>query len=185
MTNSIQLACKAAWPDLFSDDPTVAHQAASPMAVDFARSEKHALVKTILDALAQANLTEAAQKLRKEYRPSMNSEVLHLWAQDVVGVFDSIAASPTPAENPYLNAARANAAELSWTQYSFPVEIEDADGWEFTTPGDEWTRKVYFESEGQGEPSLPGSFTIRFKPGTDEIEEEVAMCNGQILTQRA
>lgn len=37
----LEAACKAAWPQLFSDDQRVAHQAASPLSVGYAR-RKHA-----------------------------------------------------------------------------------------------------------------------------------------------
>jgi hypothetical protein len=187
MTNSNKIACKAAWPDLFSNDPTVAHMAASPMAVDFARAEKSALVKTILDAIARENLSEAAQKLRKEYRPSMNSEVLHLWAQDVVSVIDSIAVGhpPTPTvaaeTNSYVTLLRGDVAEEAWLAFDFGRDPCSSDGWEYVTPGNEWTKKVYFEPDDPDQPSLSGSFTVRFKPETAEISEQFAMCNGQLI----
>lgn len=63
-----------------------------------------------------------------------------------------------------LNAsARQDAAETLFQNFDFgeEVEVADADGWEHTTPGNLWTRKVYVESD-DGEASVMLTFTVDF-----------------------
>lgn len=119
-------------------------------------------------------------KLRREYRPSMSTDVLHAWAGDIVSALkrlESPSAEHVAGED--LECARSLAADEAWLNYDFGYPVEDAEGWERTVPGDEWTRKVYFTADERGEPSITGSFTVHFQTGTATVDKASASCNGQ------
>lgn len=46
----VERACKAEYPKLFSDDPKVAHMAASPMRLDLTQDNHRASIRRILEA---------------------------------------------------------------------------------------------------------------------------------------
>jgi hypothetical protein len=125
-----------------------------------------------------ATVLEELAALRKEYRPSMGSDVLHSWASDLVAVIDKLK-SPPAARVDQLDLDRAAAADHAWLSYDFGYPVQDADGWERITPGDEWTRKAYFEGDEPGDATVQGSFTVRFEPGHASVAEVFALCNGQ------
>lgn len=54
------------------------------------------------------------------------------------------------------------------------------DGWEPTTPGDEWTRTVYLEPDVQDvdEDSVAVVFTVRFAPSSSTVVEAYAIDAG-------
>lgn len=129
------------------------------------------------DGLPTSALAEI-EKLRKEYRPSMAGDIVHSWAGDLVSAIDKLKAAPIPSID-QLDMDRGVAANEAWLRYDFGCQVEDADGWERITPGDEWTRKVYFDADEADAPSIQGSFTVLFEPGTARISEAYALCNGQ------
>lgn len=72
------------------------------------------------------------------------------------------------------NSARHCEADSIYQNYCFGdgVQVAGQDGWEYTTPGDVWTRKVYVETE-DSEASQKLDFTIRF--GTGDAPEAYAI----------
>lgn len=72
------------------------------------------------------------------------------------------------------NSARHCEADSIYQNYCFGdgVQVAGQDGWEYTTPGDVWTRKVYVETE-DSEASQKLNFTIRF--GTGDAPEAYAI----------
>ena len=80
-------------------------------------------------------------------------------------------------ENTLLEAREA-AAETYYQGHDFGdgVEVEDSDGWEHTTPGDEWSCNVYvypFADDRTTTTKL--GFTVRFEPGTAQVAEAYAI----------
>ena len=163
-----------------------------PLAAEWA-DKPHRLIYDLIAAIVHSTAGSASapagpslslgselDKLRREYRPSMNPDILHAWAGDVVSVLSRIGSpsSARPASED-LDTARSVAADESWLSYEFGYPVEDAEGWERTTPSDEWTRKVYFTADERGEPSITGSFSIQFEPGTATVKKASASCNGQ------
>lgn len=163
-----------------------------PLAAEWA-DKPHRLIYDLIAAIIHSTAKSASapagpsislgselDKLRREYRPSMNPDILNAWAGDVVSALSRIG-SPSAARraSEELDTARSVAADESWMSYDFGYPVEDAEGWERTTPGDEWTRKVYFTADERGEPSITGSFSIQFEPGTATVKKASASCNGQ------
>lgn len=78
-----------------------------------------------------------------------------------------------------MNQERKNVSDRAFVAYDFGdgVEVEDANGWEYTSAGTEWVRAVFVrqpEEDDLGQPSTKLTFVVRFKPGTAEIEEAYA-----------
>lgn len=201
MTTATSPVPSAALLDTFKDGRPLTHpleaywrapSGQGPLATEWA-DKPHRLIYDLIAAIVHST-TDAAStpagpsislgseldRLRREYRPSMNPDILHAWAGDVVSALNHIGSSSTarPASEE-LDTARSVAADESWMSYDFGYPVEDAEGWERTTPGDEWTRKVYFTADERGEPSITGSFSIQFEAGTASVKKASASCNGQ------
>lgn len=68
-----------------------------------------------------------------------------------------------------INQQRRQAADLCFETAKIG-EVEDADGWEYATNSDIWTRRIYRANE-QGDNTIAGSFGVEFKPQSTEIVE--------------
>ncbi|MFC5505447.1 hypothetical protein [Bosea massiliensis] len=148
---------------------SIVHSSAQAASAVGSVAASHGHVETVLAELAT---------LRKEYRPSMGADVLHSWASDLVAILDKLK-SPPAAPVDQLDNDRGVAADQAWLNYDFGYPVQDAEGWERITPGDEWTRKAYFDGDEPGAATVQGSFTVRFEPGNASVVEVFALCNGQ------
>jgi hypothetical protein len=93
-----------------------------------------------------------------------------------------------------LNDRRHEAAQREYETYDFGEnEISDQGSWEYLTPGNEWTRPVFFEpneddlKEGQALDdldSVQGHFTVVFAEGSDEIVSAYGSINGFDIGRR-
>jgi hypothetical protein len=80
-----------------------------------------------------------------------------------------------------LQEYRSAAADKAFEAFDFgDTECLEADGWESSTPGNEWTRTFYIESQASDDlndddSASTGSqletFVVRFKPETAEVAE--------------
>lgn len=80
-----------------------------------------------------------------------------------------------------VDEARQSVADDAWLQYDFGTDaVGDSEGWERTTPGDEWTRRVYLESDEADvdEATQAATLTIRFEPGSALPAEIYAIDEG-------
>lgn len=81
---------------------------------------------------------------------------------------------------------QAALADKAFADYNFGdgVEVTDASGWEYTTPGNERSRKVYVETEREDDGPAPRwtlTFTVRFDQATGSLTEACALDNkGQV-----
>jgi DICT domain-containing protein len=77
---------------------------------------------------------------------------------------------------------RNDVADRIFADFEFSVPVVDADGWEFTTPGVEMIRKVYFDTDATQ--SEAGHLTIVFD-GIDSAQpiEAYAMLRGNFAGQ--
>lgn len=81
---------------------------------------------------------------------------------------------------------QATLADNAFAEYDFGdgVMVTDTSGWEYTTPGNERTRKVYIETESEDDGPAPRwvlNFTVRFDPDTGSLSEAYALDNkGQV-----
>lgn len=84
---------------------------------------------------------------------------------------------------------RNQAADTEYQSYDFgEAGVEDASGWEHTSPGDVWTRAVFIrtDDDNKDSPSQKITFTVRFAVGTDDVVEAYAIDgNGSIWGTRA
>jgi hypothetical protein len=70
-----------------------------------------------------------------------------------------------------LDDRRRPVAESEFEDYDFGEdEVESMGGWEWVTPGDEWSRPVFL-ADPKGGDSIRISFIVRFRPGTAEVDE--------------
>lgn len=86
-----------------------------------------------------------------------------------------------------LDADRNEAADREFEAYVFgdASEPEGADGWERTSPGNEWTRTVWFAPyEGEGD-SVKGHFTVVFEERSASISAAWASVDGNDVGRRA
>ncbi|MTJ93927.1 MAG: hypothetical protein F8N36_13875 [Desulfovibrio sp.] len=89
--------------------------------------------------------------------------------------------------NPALAAAlaleqrRRDAADAQADSYDYGYQVVGANGWEFTTPGQEWTRAVFFRDDSApDEPSLKGTLTVVFADERSATVSDVfATLNGE------
>ncbi|WP_087866111.1 hypothetical protein [Comamonas thiooxydans] len=70
-------------------------------------------------------------------------------------------------------------ADKAYVDYDFGenVEITDHGGWSYSTPGNEWTRKVYVEMPMEDDGPAPRSvlnFNVRFSPTDGSFVEAIA-----------
>lgn len=80
-----------------------------------------------------------------------------------------------------VDEARQALADDAWLQYDFGTDaVGDSEGWERTTPGDEWTRRVYLESDEADvdDATQSATLTIRFEPDTAFPAEIYAIDEG-------
>lgn len=83
-----------------------------------------------------------------------------------------------------MHEERSAAAELELQDYDFGYPVVDGSGWETETPGDEWTKPLFFQADEPGEPSLKGHFVVRFEPGTSNVAEAYGAVGGEIVGNR-
>ena len=78
------------------------------------------------------------------------------------------------------NQERSALADKAFTEFNFGngVEVTDTSGWEYITPGNERSRKVYVETLPEDDGPAPRwtlTFTVRFDPDTGTLIEAYAM----------
>lgn len=74
---------------------------------------------------------------------------------------------PRVDANMNLTEQRRAAAEQTWIGADLDGKVKDAGAW--IIDGDNWSRKVFWEDEV--EVGGVGSFGLRFKEGTDEVDD--------------
>lgn len=81
-------------------------------------------------------------------------------------------------KKPSVELLQRMVAESVFDHYDFgdQISVEDMGGWEWCSPGTEWTRSVFVRSVGVNVRSKY-TFTIKFKPGSALIEEAYAIAS--------
>jgi hypothetical protein len=69
-----------------------------------------------------------------------------------------------------LQQERSRIAENAFDDYDFQDQIVDSDGWEYSTPGEEWTR-VFYALNPRGGDSIRKVFVVRFREGSCDVDE--------------
>lgn len=93
---------------------------------------------------------------------------------DVINADDGIASNADideggPKVNPTLDNLRHDAADNHFAMADFgQLVVEEADGWEWLTPGNEWNRYVYVNN-GEDETTTRVRFKVVFEPNSDKI----------------
>ena len=65
---------------------------------------------------------------------------------------------------PTIECLRGRIADEKLDAYDFgSLKITEMDGWEYTTPGTEYTKTLYIENDEEGEPTLRYNFHVNFK----------------------
>lgn len=80
-----------------------------------------------------------------------------------------------------LDDRRQLAAQAAFERHDFGenLEPEDAGGWEWTTPGDVWTRPLYFpNAENADGPTIGGAFQVEFHPQSAVAKGAFASISG-------
>ncbi|PZR93466.1 MAG: hypothetical protein DI537_10110 [Stutzerimonas stutzeri] len=154
-----------------------------PLAASW-KDKPHRIVYDLISALIHATPEggtyvggQELKSLRREYRPSMNHDVLHAWAADVAAAIDKLSA-PAVIVKDQLETDRYEAAEAAWLSYDFSHELAAADGWERITPGNEWTRKIYLGRDEADAETVVGAFTVIFENASARVAEAFAVSNG-------
>ncbi len=81
-----------------------------------------------------------------------------------------------------LDADRRATAEAICMNFDFGYPVKDASPWEWTKPGTELTRAMFFDDDAPGLPAVPGTMTVRFAgPGSFEPVEAFATVRGEQL----
>lgn len=74
--------------------------------------------------------------------------------------------------------ARRRAADIAFLSYDFGAanQVEDSSGWEYVTPGNEMTRKVFLRPIEESQTATDvAHFTVVFEPSSATIKEAYAM----------
>lgn len=84
------------------------------------------------------------------------------------------------SDTAYLEIKMRAAADFVFDKYEFgeSVQVTDTDGWSFTTPGHEWTRKVYVEIPREDDGPAPRwvlNFNVRFNAKDFTFEDAIAL----------
>lgn len=82
-----------------------------------------------------------------------------------------------------LRASRQEVAEEECVNYDFGYPVLDGSGWEFTEPGEEWVKPLFFQPDEPGD-SLKGHFVVRFEPGTANVVETYGVVAGEVVGNR-
>lgn len=123
--------------------------------------------------LAEAMVGDSAWQVRRSLarRPGLSQAVAdRLAADDDCRVREAISVS----------RSRAALADKAFSDYDFGdgVEVIDADGWEYMTPGTERSRKVYVETEREDDGPAPRwtlNFTVLFNESDGALKEAYAI----------
>ena len=88
-------------------------------------------------------------------------------------------AAGTLDQQPSIDATLAARAEAAFEEYDFGdgVLVTDVCGWSYSTPGHERTRKVYVETQCDGDSHFSSTaltFTVRFDADTGQVAEATA-----------
>ena len=108
--------------------------------------------------------------------------------EEIRRIMDGIVtgAAPTTAT---LEERREAAAQAHFIAHAFgdDVVVAEADGWERTTPGDEWSRTVYLESDQADidDTSESATYVVQFAPGTDNVVSSYAITGNGCLVGNA
>jgi hypothetical protein len=100
-------------------------------------------------------------------------------------VMDGIVTDAVPAVAT-LDERREAVAQAHFIAHAFgqDVVVAECDGWERTTPGDEWSRTVYLESDQADidDVSESATYVVRFAPGSDKVASSYAITgNGRLI----
>ena len=86
---------------------------------------------------------------------------------------------------------RRAAAEREFHSYDFgDAKFTDTSGWEWSVPGDVWTRGIFFEKneeERLGNPDVTtilGHFSVEFAEGTEDVVTSYAWCGDNDVGHR-
>lgn len=78
-----------------------------------------------------------------------------------------------------VQTARADAAYAAY-DFGDDVVVEDHVGWEYTSPGTEWSRAVYVRTDDEAEATARLTFTVRFDDVARVVEAYAIDSKGQI-----
>lgn len=89
-------------------------------------------------------------------------------------------AQPSTHVHAHQTLKQRAAAELAFSEFDFgnETEVTDANGWSYSTPGWEWTRKVYVETAPEDDGPAPRhvlNFTVHFSKEDGSFVEAVAL----------
>lgn len=88
-----------------------------------------------------------------------------------------------------LDERREAAARAYFIAHSFGQDavVGETDGWEYATPGDEWSRTVYLESDQADidDVSEAVTYVVRFAPGSDKVTSSYAITGNGCLVGNA
>ncbi len=132
----------------------------------------------LADAVCQgratsAQLDEVVQGMRRIAAQTYNG----MQRAAALSVVETIGNYRCALEDSLLEAREA-AAEAYYQGHDFGdgVEVEDSDGWEHPTPGDEWSCNVYVYPFGDDRDATKKlGFTVRFEVGTAQVAEAYAI----------
>lgn len=98
--------------------------------------------------------------------------------------------APTDAAHT-LDERRRLMAQARFEAHAFgqDVVVAESDGWEWTTPGEEWSRTVYLESsddddddENEDDVTESATYVVKFAPGLDKVVSSYAISgNGTMI----
>ena len=99
-------------------------------------------------------------------------------------VMDDIVTGAVPTAAT-LEERREAVAQARFIAHAFGIDavVGEMDGWEHTTPGDEWSRTVYLESDQADidDTSEAVTYVVQFAPGTDEVASSYAITGNGCL----
>jgi hypothetical protein len=106
------------------------------------------------------------------------------------GTFKDVTAAMASVEDapgrPTIDERRGIAAQARLEAHAFAedVVVGEMDGWEHTTPGDEWSRTLYLESDAADvdDASEAVTYVVRFAPDMDKVVSSYAITgNGNLM----
>lgn len=134
-------------------------------------------------ALSNCEVHKAADKLRTHIGKILAAIADDDMRTEVRLGLASLLREPTVAEgSSYRKASveelQALVAEQLFGSYSFgnSVLFDGVDGWQYETPGNERSRKIYLANDSEETATVEkATFTVRYEPGTAIVEEAYAI----------
>lgn len=124
-----------------------------------------------------------AQSSEEDNAKLVLAEALMKTTHELVSKINTTITSLKPVEHvSRLWQDRHEEADSEFASFTFPTEVVESSGWDYTMPGNEMTKTVFLESPA-GEDSIAAKFVVTFDEGKADVISADGYVNGEKIEQ--